>query len=60
MPGSRVIPMKTPLTRELQMGYLPRSPGTPVRHFTLASFLQVHDTHQNYVLFLSENHLKFG
>lgn len=39
MPGSHVIPMKTPLTRELQMGYLPRDPDTPVKHFTLASFL---------------------
>lgn len=37
--GSRVIPMKTPLTLDLQKGYIPLSPDVPVKPFTLPSFL---------------------
>ena len=38
--GSRLIPMKTPLTLELQKGYLPKSSTLPFRQFTLAAFLE--------------------
>jgi hypothetical protein len=38
--GSRVIPMKTPLTLELQKGYLPANPQSPSRQFTVGIFLE--------------------
>lgn len=38
--GTSIIPMKTPLTLELQKNYMPKDPNNPSRTFTVQTFLE--------------------